>query len=239
LAALGGVTVRALHHYDRLGLLKAQRNASGFRIYSSTDLEQLETIIALKFIGLPLDVIREVLKRDGDDFATVLRTQITALEEKKRRLQIAIEAIRTAEATLASGGRPDLKHIVEVIEMQNDQDWMLRHFNESARPRVIDRLVSLTKGDWACLQREWTELATEIQVAVDRDPASPESQALLSRWEDLIRKITGNNQEIVHGLKSLYSDRGNWPEHVRHAIAPLLGERILVFIKGAIAARVK
>jgi len=54
-AELAGVTVRALHHYDRLGLLKPRRNQTRYRVYSPKDLETLEQIVALKFIGLPLD----------------------------------------------------------------------------------------------------------------------------------------------------------------------------------------
>ena len=69
------------------------------------------------------------------------------------------------------------------------------------------------------------------------NPASAESQALLGRWEDLIRRTTGHDQDLVHGLKSLYSDRDNWPEHFRSAVIPLSDGRILAFVKAAAAAR--
>ena len=51
-ATLTGVSVRALHHYDRIGLLKAQRRPSGYRLYSADDVTILEQIVALKFIGV-------------------------------------------------------------------------------------------------------------------------------------------------------------------------------------------
>ena len=57
-AELAGVTVKALHHYDRLGLLKAARSQAGYRLYAERDLERLEQIIALKFLGVPLKQIR-------------------------------------------------------------------------------------------------------------------------------------------------------------------------------------
>src|SRR5215217_1082869 len=53
-AKLAGVTVRALHHYDRLGLLRPRRTRKGYRIYCDRDLERLEQVVALKFVGLPL-----------------------------------------------------------------------------------------------------------------------------------------------------------------------------------------
>jgi DNA-binding transcriptional MerR regulator len=53
-AQRAGVTVKALHHYDRLGLLCARRTASGYRLYNEFDFERLEKITALKFLGVPL-----------------------------------------------------------------------------------------------------------------------------------------------------------------------------------------
>jgi MerR family transcriptional regulator, thiopeptide resistance regulator len=62
-AELAGVTVKALRHYDRLDLSKPKRNRGGYRTYAETDLERLEQIIALKFLGVPLKQIKIVLDR--------------------------------------------------------------------------------------------------------------------------------------------------------------------------------
>jgi len=236
-AALAGVTVRTLHHYDRLGVLRAQRNQSGFRVYTDADLERLENVIALKFIGLPLKQIRAVLGGNNLDFGSALRSQLAALEQRKCRLEAAIKAVRSAEAALRSGAAPCLRQIIEVMEMQNDYDWILKHFSHGARQRAEEILTSITPATWSELQREWTALADDIHGAAHEDSAAPESQALLSRWENLIRQTTAGDQELVHGLKSLYSDRDKWPERVREAVSPLLDDRILEFLKHAVAAR--
>jgi hypothetical protein len=191
----------------------------------------------LKFIGLPLKQICTVLGRDNRDLGCALRSQIAALEEKKRRLEMTINTVRSAEAALQSGDTPCLRHIIEVMEMQNDHQWILQHFSEGARQRVRDRLTLMTPDRWSELQREWTTLADDIHATAHMDPVAPESQALLNRWEALIRRTTADDQELVHGLKSLYSDRNNWPEQVRHAVLSLLDERILDLIKRAVAAR--
>jgi DNA-binding transcriptional MerR regulator len=52
-ANIAGVTVRTLHHYDRLGLLTPRRTLAGYRVYAARDLEVLEQIVVLKFIGIP------------------------------------------------------------------------------------------------------------------------------------------------------------------------------------------
>jgi DNA-binding transcriptional MerR regulator len=236
-AELAGVTVRTLHHYDRLGLLRASRDERAFRIYAPADLERLENIIALKFIGVPLKQVRAVLEGDKRDLGCVLRSQISALEEKKRRLEITINAVRSAEAALRVGDQPCLTHIIGVMEMQNDCGWILQHFREDARGRIQDRLASIAPERLSELQHDWNALANDIQAISQSEPAGPESQALLRRWEDLIRQTTGDDPELVHGLKSLYADRSNWPERARNAMLPLLDERILDFLKRAVAAR--
>jgi DNA-binding transcriptional MerR regulator len=93
-AELAGVTVRALHHYDRLGLLKPRRTQAGYRLYGLRDLERLEQIVALKFLGIPLKQIRTLFSREAHALPEALRMQRRVLEEKRRLLDSAINAIR-------------------------------------------------------------------------------------------------------------------------------------------------
>lgn len=202
-AALAGVTVRALHYYDRRGLLKARRDSNGFRVYTHSDLERLQAIVSLKLIGLPLAEIRSVLDGDRRDLVRAFGLQQSALEEKMRRLQIAIDTLRDAEAVLRSGGDPDLRHIIEVIQMQHDHDWILQHFADSARRGAQQVLTSRSAAQWAELRTEWTELSQDIKRASSADPSSPESQTLLRRWEgsdpedDRQRRPTGSRRQIA------------------------------------------
>src|SRR5438874_12763563 len=82
-ATLTGVTVRALHHYDRLGLLKPSRySRAGYRLYRDSDVARLEQIIALKFIGFPLNEIKEILSHGQFDLARTLQRQREAIGKK-------------------------------------------------------------------------------------------------------------------------------------------------------------
>jgi DNA-binding transcriptional MerR regulator len=103
-AALAGVTPRALRHYDRLGLLTPTRSNTGYRRYVERDLEVLEEIIALKFIGVPLKQIAGILSRPERPFTHVLRAQREALEARRRVLARAVDAVTAAEMQLGSGG---------------------------------------------------------------------------------------------------------------------------------------
>jgi MerR family transcriptional regulator, thiopeptide resistance regulator len=132
-AALAGVTVRALHHYDRLGLLKpATRTDAGYRLYSERDLARLEQIVLLKFLGFSLRQIGELLD-DNSDLLDTLRRQRVALGAKRGQLDRAIQAIRETETALAGCSKPDWKifiKIIKEIEMNNDTEWMKKYYGD-------------------------------------------------------------------------------------------------------------
>ena len=75
-ADAAGVTVRTLHLYDRLGLLApAALTASGYRQYGEREMERLEHILALRFVGFNLEQIKELLQASDPPLAVALRMQ--------------------------------------------------------------------------------------------------------------------------------------------------------------------
>ena len=75
-AQRAGVTVRTLHHYDRLGLLKPSRYTdAGYRLYGERDFARLQQIVVLKFIGLSLKEIKRLLEEKQLDLPGTLRVQ--------------------------------------------------------------------------------------------------------------------------------------------------------------------
>ena len=227
-ARLAGVTVRALHHYDRLGLLRPRRTRAGYRQYGTRELERLEQIVALKFIGIPLKKINAMLDRAPHSLPDALHMQRTVLEEKRRLLDHAIEAIRTAEQSFAEGRRPDaaiLKNIIEAIEMQNN-DWSEKYYSPEARERIAERQKEWTPQPQEQTTRAWLELFRDVEAAVDLDPASEPAQALGARWKKLVGGFTGGDPGVAEGLKSMYADRPNWPAHMKEMMAPFSNPRV-------------
>jgi len=139
-AELAGVTVRTLHHYDRLGLLRpSYRSDAGYRLYSQRDLAQLEQIVVLKFLGLPLKSIGRLLKSEPGSLPDVLERQHKVLAERRLELDRTIEAIRAACSALEATQEPDWTLITQIIRrvgMQNDTDWTAKYFNEEAKAKV-------------------------------------------------------------------------------------------------------
>lgn len=242
-AELAGVTVRALHHYDRLALLRPARTRTGYRMYCLRDLERLEKIVALKCVGVPLKQIKTVLDRDSRALPDVLHAQRRALEGKRRRLDRAIAAIAEAERSLQPGQPMDpalLRRIIEVIEMSDHAEDMKKYYSDEAWTELSKRRDAMTdKMRDIAMEgtRKWQALFADITASLDQDPASPDAQALLDRWKALIDEFTGGNQSIKDGLGRAWSDRDNWSPAMKQNAAPFSDPRVWDFIRRAGAAR--
>jgi MerR family transcriptional regulator, thiopeptide resistance regulator len=216
-AALTGVTVRTLHHYDRLDLLKPSRyTGAGYRLYSERDLARLEQIVALKFIGFSLKDIKHILKRDSFDLTAALRRQREAITEKRQRLDLAIQAIQRAEyvaGTSQGAGWQTFVKIIEVIRMQNNMDWSKKYYSAEAQKEIEERASTIPREVIEQGQRDWAALIKKVETAVaaGEDPASDKAQVLAARWSELLKGFTGGNPEIHSGLNKMYADRNNWP----------------------------
>lgn len=230
-AAQAGVTIRALHHYDRIGLLRPHRSAAGYRLYGRRELERLEQIVALRFIGVPLKQIGPLLERCV--LAEALPRQKQLLEEKKRLIEEAIRAIEAAEHSLRAAGTADaevLKKIIEVIEMQNDTSWTEKYYTPEARAAIQERQSAWTPELQAKAEQDWRELFRDVEAALDQSPASETAQELGRRWKALVGGFTGGNPEVARGLNRLYADRPNWPATAQQQMAPFSNPRVWEFM---------
>lgn len=96
-AAISGVSVRTLHHYDRIGLLVPHKGENGYRYYTEEDLEALQSILFYKYLGFSLNDTRDLLERAKTDRIGMLEQQLSLLEGEQRRLA---SLIRTLEKTI-------------------------------------------------------------------------------------------------------------------------------------------
>ena len=211
-ARLAGVTPRALHHYDRLGLLKPRRTAAGYRTYAEQDLERLVQVVALKFIGIPLKKIGRFTTTKTADLTKALHTQRQALEEKRRLLDQAITAIHEAEAALGRDGEaaPALyRRIIEVIDMQSNSDWNAK-YQELVDAKTA-RLKTLAPEDLKALRQEWSALVEDVRAVLTDDPAGPRAQELAARWLNLLGRLMGRPVDrSTLSAGAAYQGGGKW-----------------------------
>jgi DNA-binding transcriptional MerR regulator len=193
-ARLTGLTVRALQHYDHLGLLKPVRSRAGHRTYSDGDLQALVQILALKSVGVPLRQIAALRRSGGPGLARALHMQRAVLERRRPLLEKAITAIQNVELALEKGEEADpaaLRSLIEAVGPQEDVPAGLDDGDSvvTAAPprRTPDRLE---------LRRRWQELLDDVAKVADTDPAGPEAQAIAARWVDLLQELAGSGAAL-------------------------------------------
>jgi DNA-binding transcriptional MerR regulator len=260
-ARLASVTVKTLHHYDRVGLLKPERVRSGARgpgarVYSVKDLERLEQISALKFLGISLKEIKYLLGSSSTlTLLDSLDFQLKALEEKRKSIGSAMRAIELATKAIRSGDATDasvLAKILEVMDMQPQENFMRKYYTEQA---WLDRAKIATETPLEVREersRTFKQLFAELEAAVDLDPASEAVQALTQRWMLLTDAGFGSNAGVREGAMTAWKDHENWPPDQQDTILKWYGletsdratamhraERVFGLIGKAIGHRIK
>jgi len=229
-AELAGVTVKALHHYDRLGLLRPARTTAGYRVYTAGHLARLEQVIALKALGLSLKDIRAILDREPLPLRTTFRQQRGVLEDKRRALERAIEALEAAERAIDRDPSAEAEILQRVIKAMSthDIDAMRKYYSDEAWEQWKHHY-----DDWP--SEEWRALYREIDGALDTDPASDHAQHLANRYLALAqRSPTG---PIRTGLMRAWVDREHWPAVLKRRLAEFNIEKATEFVNDALWIR--
>lgn len=235
-AALTKVTVRALHFYDKIGLLKpSYLKANRYRVYTDKDLLRLQQIVTLKFMGFSLRQIGDLLDRKGYEVVKSLRIQAGAVHDEIGRLREAARAIDQVLRRLETGGGLDRKkliHIMEVIQMGEDvkKAWQEKFFSEKELKQFAEIGKKYTPETMAAYQRRWAELIEEIKKHLDADPASPIAQDLAKRWTELLDEAYGGHPELKAKIGQAYTEGAIPAEH------RTFDDRVWAFIKKAHAA---
>lgn len=153
-AKKAGITLRTLRYYDKIGLLKPNsHNDLGHRLYSKQDFGRLQKILTLKFIGLSLDDIANIMKYDinDQDFKKSLEIQKSIMEEKIHHIQMVIKSIDEAVHMLHNDNVLNWDKFINIINVINiDKNWNEQYENASnlkARIRIHE-LFSTNKEGW-------------------------------------------------------------------------------------------
>ena len=221
-AKLAGVTVRALHHYDRLELLSpAHRSERGYRLYCHEDLGRLERILALRYLGLSLREIAALLStpvgRGAERLTVTLARQRAALRERRDGLDRVLRAIEHAQRRAQDPAEPEwllYQTILKEIQMQEATDWRAKYYSPEAFEALRLQRETMTPEQWADAGARWRALMADVQSALDREvpPDSAEGRALVARWMRLADEFTLGDPEIGEGFRRMYDDESHWPE---------------------------
>ncbi|HTV85977.1 MAG TPA: MerR family transcriptional regulator [Dyella sp.] len=196
LAQRTGLTVRSLHHYDHIGLLKPSvRSDAGYRLYTQEDIERLYRIIALRQLGLSLADIGTALSGPETSIKILISKQIGVLEKTMARDRILYHQLCELRDELATGQPIDPSRWMDTLELFT----MYEHYFSP------EELKELPLYNNPSVQPEWNSLVQQVQAAIDRGakPGDADVDWLAFQWMQMISRDTGGNPDFLMRLHTM------------------------------------
>lgn len=211
-AALTGVSVRTLHHYDHVGLVvPTVRTPSGYRGYTDADIERLHVVMVYRSVGLALEEIRTLLDDPSTDVFAHLRRQHELLLAQAERLNDTIKSVEELMNAHRSGIQLTAAEQVEIFGTTAFDDEYAdeaqdRWGNTEAWKQSAQRVPSFTKQDWIEIKAEGDELLAALALA-KRDgvaPGSLQAGELADRHRASIDRFYDCDDEMHRCLAEMY-----------------------------------
>lgn len=208
LAKRTGISIRALHHYDHIGLLRpSRRSEKGFRLYSQDDVIRLHRIQTLKQLGCSLSDIMAILSNNKTSSLEIITRQIDSLDKKIQHAKALRNRLSHLKEKLVQGNDPDQTDWLAILEMMNMYE---KHFSKDE--------IRLLRSRWEKADRDmdaaWKEAILAVQEALDagEKPTSAMARELGRRWVELLKETTGNDPVLVRKLKLVHEEESRLRE---------------------------
>ena len=210
LAKLAGVSVRTLHHYDHIGLLRpSSRTQAGYRLYQGADLVRLQQILFFKELDFSLAEIRDILDDPDFDEVKALEDHRQLLEQQAARIALLINTIDKTVHRLTEDTMPLTD--AELYEGFTDAEIleMKQEVQERYDPELIKisnkNVRNMSKTQFQSVKEEGENIASAMAELMDQDVASPEVQALNARHHALNEQFYPTSAEVYRGLSQMYT----------------------------------
>ncbi|MBF4135736.1 MULTISPECIES: MerR family transcriptional regulator [Streptomyces] len=182
-AAVAGVTVRTLHHYDAIGLLSPSgRSAAGHRRYGDEDLDRLQRILFHRALGFALDEIAALLDDPDADPRAHLRRQHALLTDRIETLRRMADAVAAAMEAAQMGINLTPEEKFEVFEGYDPDQYAdearQRWGHTDAYRESQRRTASYTKADWQRLKEEFDALHARVAELLARGVPADAPEAM-------------------------------------------------------------
>ncbi len=209
LARRTGLTIRTLHHYDEIGLVKPSRHGeSGYRLYTAEDLARLQQVLALRRLGFSLEEVHHCLDRPDFSPLELIRVHIEQLREQMAREQdlcLRLEAIRDHLQATETVSAEEILQTIERMTMIEDYytPEQLEYLKQRQEHVGAERMQQAPK--------DWETLMAEVHAEKERGtaPDDPRVLELARRWMALFNEFTGGDPGIAQSLGRLWKERGD------------------------------
>ncbi|MCW3463774.1 MerR family transcriptional regulator [Chitinophaga nivalis] len=236
LSQLAGVSVRTLHLYDKIDLLKpAVRTGAGYRLYGEKELLRLQQILFYRELDFPLKDICTILDDPAFDLMQALEGHKVALLARQERIHTLIGTIEKTLVTLKNNTMLQVADLYEGLPQEKVAACRTAAISQWGTDTILgveDTLRSLGKEEITTMQTALNDITSQLTALVG-DPANAVVQACIARRYEIITRLTGGKTEpgklaYFRKLGELYADG---KEHVTADGLP--NQQVAIFIKEA------
>lgn len=217
IAKLTGITVRTLHYYDEIGLLKpSEITESGYRLYSGECLEILQQILFFRELDFPLSEIKEIMINPGYDKTEALNNHKELLIKKRQRIDGLINLI---DNTIKGDNDMSFKEFdMKEIESSKNKyaDEVKKRWGKTdAYKESVKKTNSYDRNQWKDINDEGRDIIAQFGENRNCDPSSEISQNLVEKWKEYITSNFYNcTNEILACLGLMYVEDERFRENI-------------------------
>jgi DNA-binding transcriptional MerR regulator len=229
LSDLAGVSVRTLHYYDEIDLLKPSLvGVNGYRYYDDAGLLRLQQILFYREIGLELAQIKDVLNSPDFDLVTALRSHRNVLQEKINRLRNLVSTVDSTIMDIAGEMKMSKKRMFEAFSDEKQKEYEREARLTYGPDRVsesIKRWNSYSEAQKKAIGEEGNQVYSDLVDAIEagKPNDSEEVQAVIARWHQHLRYFYEPDFNMLRGLGDLYNTHPDFIANFKK-IHPELGE---------------
>ena len=203
-----GVTVRTLQYYDREGLLSpSSESEGGFRLYTDMDMVKLHQILSLKYLGFPLDDIKNRLPflDTPADVSAALTEHAGTIRKKMKVLTESLEALEALKAEVDQMQSVDWRKYTDIIvnlQMKNDMYIYIKHFNDDMLDHTR-RLYDRDKGMAMMAMNDRISGFHDEAIRLQNEgvsPGSEQGQLFIKEYWAMIIEFTGGDMSLVYSM---------------------------------------
>ena len=231
-AKLTGVTVRTLHYYDEIGLLKpGEVTDAGYRVYNDADLEVLQQILFFRELDFPLEDIRKIMQNPAYEKESALRKQRELLLQKRVRLDSLIDLVdKTLKGERDMSFRQFDTAEIEATKKKYAEEAKQRWGATAAYAEYEKKSACTSDAQQRMLDGKGAMILSEFGRNRSLAPDSAQAQALVKRWQDYITSgYYTCTKEILSCLGQMYVGDARFTEHIDQ-----YGEGTAAFMAAAI-----
>lgn len=212
LAKQTGLTVRMLHHYDKIGLFTPSKSSEkGHRIYTETDISRLQQIMSLKQLGFALEEIKRMMENPKLNPAEVIKVQLESVRESiqiQKQLCSRLERIYELLNSQQEVESEQFLNLIEVINRSKD-----KYFTQDQQEKMFKQLGLEERKQ---MVSEWLEITAKIRCEYEKGipPENLTVIQLVKQWAELFNQLSFGDSDLTKAAAHYYKEN------------PEIGERL-------------